>query len=200
VTETDSDYNEDLLNTFMKSKSPSQSTKSNKHSNDLSATSPFITSDVFNYLNNTQDSATSIQAGGATSGATSGAMTGGGKKKKKTKHLSNMLDDDSSTSLTSSESVSSTDDFSSTGDMPKKKTSQRKEKTTQREKSQRNTRSTKKDKKEMRGNDMSYNSSSAHTGGEFSNTETNAASVTNENNDNGIVSINTSDINMVSEY
>ena len=144
------------------------------------AASPFITNDIYNYLQNKalKNQADVPQAGGASSGAS--------------KRMTN-LDEDSSTSDTSStgdlsSSDRSSDDVSDSSDKKHKKKSAK-------DKNHHRSRSL----EETSQVDLSYLSSSAHTGGEFSDTQ---KSVTNENHKQslGQDSINTSDINMVSEY
>ena len=143
----------------------------------LSATSPFISSDAYNYLQKT----TNVQDGGAVK-----------KSKKKTpKHKKNaksqMVDmssssDTSSTSeLSSSSNSLSVSSSSSSSDKDDKHDKHKEDKH-------------KHDKHNFTNknvDDMSYLSSSAHTGGEFSDN----ASAVNQN-----FSVNTSDINMISEY
>jgi len=136
------------------------------------AASPFITTDIYNYLQNKALKGEPIegQAGGA---ANKRRMTD--------------LNEDSSTSSTSSTGdVSSSDDISSSSNSSEKKH----KKKSRHHKSKHST---------VSENNLSYLSSSAHTGGEFSDTNN---SVPNENHKQslGQDSINTSDINMVSEY
>jgi hypothetical protein len=178
-TETESEYSEDVLNKFMKSKQ----VKNNNLSDNLSDTSPFISSDIYNYLQNNTESATSVN------------MTGGGSKKSKKSKKSmkgNDFEEPSSTSATSS-----TTDLSSTGDSDYSDEVSQNKKTEKKQKHSKN-KSVRKTKNYRGTDDMSYNSSSAHTGGEF--TSERNVSVTNENNNSNVVSINTSDINMISEY
>jgi hypothetical protein len=146
------------------------------------AASPFITNDIYNYLQNKalKNQADVPQAGGAS------------------KRMTN-LDEDSSTSDTSStgdlsSSDRSSDDVSDSSDKKHKKHKKDKNKSHE-DKNHHRSRSL----EETSQVDLSYLSSSAHTGGEFSDTQ---KSVTNENHKQslGQDSINTSDINMVSEY
>ena len=186
TSESDENFSEDILDGALKNKKPI----THKNNAELSETSPFITSDVYNYLNNTDTSSVNIKQGG-------GAARKSKKSKKSKKQLKGSFED-SSTSETSSASStyklsSSTNvDSSSTGGSVKK---------TEKKVSRKSSRKSSK-KKAHRGsgveNDSSYLSSSAHTDHNFS--ESNNASVTNENMNHSAISINTSDINMVSEY
>jgi hypothetical protein len=139
--------------------------------------SPFITSDIYNHLQKKAFADNNInQAGGAKKKSSS----------KKKKQMKDLLDDDSSTSMTSStEDLSSTDDLSDSEEKKKKR------------KNKKHNKRTLKGRVQTETDNLSYLSSSAHTGGEF--TETNK-SVSNENPHTNQDSIHTSDINMVSEY
>lgn len=139
------------------------------NSSDLSETSPFISSDMYNYLmnkNNTQ--------------------SGGAKKGKGKKHRGGAIVEDSSTSSTSSSSDMKSSD------------SERKPKG----KKVHNGKSRK--VSEDLTDNLSYISSSAHTSEDGSETASSAQSggnstVSNGNDDIPPSSINTSDINMVTE-
>ena len=187
TSESDENFSEDILEGALKNKK----SIAQKNNTELSETSPFITSDVYNYLNNTDASSVNIKQGG-------GASKKSKRSKKSKKQLKGSFED-SSTSETSSASStyklsSSTNvDSSSTGGSVKKT-----EKKVSRKASRKGSK-----KKAHRGsnaseNDSSYLSSSAHTDHNFS--DSNNASVTNENMNHSAISINTSDINMVSEY
>jgi hypothetical protein len=166
--------------------------------NDLSATSPFISSEMYNYLVKNE------------------SQKGGGKhttRKINTKKGGSKLDDDSDTSSTSSNS-SDEDLVDSTEEEVIKKKNMKKNK------------HNKKSDSELSGGELSYISSSAHTEGEFSNShtsklsssesattqkshESSSATQSSEKNStvtdqNGMqstsISVNTEDINMVSDY
>lgn len=177
-------------------------------SEDLSNTSPFISSEMYEYLVNSKTSETE-----------QGKQLGGGKKSKKSKGKKSkggaLSDDSSDTSSTSSDS-SLEDLIDSTEeeilDARNKKNKDKKDKKHKKEDSD----------SELSGGELSYLSSSAHTEGAFSdssdanrNSESHnsrsdsvqsssqtATSVTNENHGmlNTSVSVNTDDINMVSDY
>ena len=185
INQQDSDFEEDVLqkvlNKHLKLPTPivPESHSVFAQGNDLGLSeSPFISSDIFNHLQKKAFKEQDIHQDG-------------GAKRKKKKQMKDILDD-SSTSLTSSEDLSSSDDVSDSDDEGKKHKKHRKEK----HHSEKHHRSLKA-RKETETDNLSYLSSSAHTGGEF--TETNK-SVTNENEHMGQDSIHTSDINMVSEY
>ena len=168
----------------------SKFTKNTEQSEDLSNTSPFISSEMYDNLVNSK---TSEQIGGAKS-----------KKNKKYKNKKGgaIVDDDSDTSSTSSDSDLEDILESSEQDIKKnkdKKNKKRKESS---------------DEDELSGGELSYISSSAHTGGEYSDshsssdsnsvqtTSQNNSTVTDENKQmmSTSVSVNTTDINMVSDY
>jgi hypothetical protein len=101
--------------------------------------------------------------------------------------MRNLLDDNSSTSLTSSsDDLSSSSSISDSDDTKNKK--HKKKHHNKRSLTGRN---------RTESENLSYLSSSAHTEGEFTDTNN---SVSNENEYNNQDSIHTSDINMVSEY
>jgi len=168
---------------------------------DLSATSPFISSEMYNYLIKNDET-----------------QKGGGKKKKYHKKGGAKLDDDSDTSTTSSDSsmeelLDSTEEevrrYKENKNKNKKKHNKRKDSDT-----------------ELSGGELSYLSSSAHTEGDYSNShtarETSSESATTQKShesssvaqssdkqstvtdNNGMqstsISVNTEDINMVSDY
>ena len=161
--------------------------------NDLSETSPFISSEMYNYLVKNE------------------SQKGGGKhnvRKLNTKKGGSKLDDDSDTSSTSSNS-SDEDLVDSTEEEVIKKKNMKKNK-----------------HKKKPNSELSYLSSSAHTEGDFSNSHTSkvsssesettpksneSSSVTESSEKNSTVtdnngmqstsiSVNTEDINMVSDY
>ena len=137
--------------------------------------SPFIGSDIYNHLQKKAFADQNSQLNQA----------GGAKHNNSPKQMKDLLDNDSSTSVTSStEDLSSTDDLS---DSEKKK----------KKKKHKHNKRTLKGRVQTETDNLSYLSSSAHTGGEFSETNN---SVSNENHHTNQDSINTSDINMVSEY
>lgn len=188
MSETESDYNDNVLEQVLNTHNTH-----NINDSELSATSPFISSDVYKNMNkdhSTTSDIANVQQGGKKSKS----------KKSKKRSMKNIMDDSSSdissTASSSSDSTFVSSDSSDVKKHPKKK--EQKKKT-----SQRASKTKKTSKRSHRGHneDLSYNSSSAHTGGEFSDSVNNA-SVTNENNatNAGNVSINTSDINMVSDY
>lgn len=161
-------------------------------SEELSDTSPFISSEMYEYLVNSK---------------TSEDMQKGGAKKSKKNKKGGSLDNDSSTSSTSSDS-SIEDILDST------------EEEIIKEKNKKHKKSKDSSDSEMSGGDLSYLSSSAHTGGEFSDSESNKnsddnsvesssetvssvqKSVSDENKTmmSTSVSVNTEDINMISDY
>ena len=200
-SETDENFTEDILETALKNKQPPVV----KNNFELSDTSPFITSDIYNYLNNTDGPFTNTkQAGGAAKKSKKSKNLKQSKKSNKSnktnkteKQLKGTFEDSSTTETSSASSTyklsSSTNDVSSSTGGSVKKT----ENKVSRKSSRKNSK-----KKDHRGsgveNNSSYLSSSAHTEHNFS--ESNNASVTNENMNHSAISINTSDINMVSEY
>jgi len=183
----ESEFNEDVLQSVLnKHLKKTNNNEQNFADSDMSTASPFITADIYNYL---QDKA--LKGHTVSNNHTSlnnidmdlQFHQAGGANKKQMKDLL----DDSSTSMTSSTGdLSSTDDSSDSEKTHRKKKHHKKD----------HHRSLK-SRKETESDNLSYLSSSAHTGGEF--TETNK-SVSNENQHMGQDSIHTSDINMVSEY
>lgn len=159
---------------------------------DLSATSPFISSEMYNYLINSKSSEEN--------------QTGGAIKTKK--QTGGALDDESDTSSTSSDS-----DLEDILDSTEEGIKAEKAKGKKHKKS---------DDSELSGGELSYLSSSAHTGGDFSDSDSKSSSykkassvestsetqtsdkstVTDENGYHGATtdSVNTEDINMVSDY
>ena len=178
-------------------------------SEDLSNTSPFISSEMYEYLVNSKSSE---------NGQTGGAKKANKKSKKYKSKKGGSLDNDSSTSSTSSDS-SMEDILDST------------EEEIIKEKNKKNKKSKDSSDSELSGGELSYLSSSAHTGGEFSDSEDSEAdsekssekssvesssqtetteekltrdeeTVTDENKDmmSTSISVNTEDINMISDY
>ncbi len=184
------------------------SQNSKTKSETLSETSPFITSDMYEYMvnNKSSEKENKIQEGGAKY-----------KKNKKTKSKKGgaLEDDDSETSSTSSDS-----DLEDILDSSEEEIKSEKNKKEQ-NKHKKNPK-TESESDEMSGGELSYISSSAHTDREFSDSETSknnnlnqtveSSSDTQTSNDNSTVtdenkemvdttdSINTDDINMVSDY
>jgi hypothetical protein len=184
-------------------------------SEDMSNTSPFISSEMYEQLVNSKTSETDDKQGKQTGGAKNKKQTKS-KKSKKTKKGGALSDDSSDTTSTSSDS-SLEDLIDST-----------EEELLEERKKNKNKNKKNKDKKklesdsELSGGDLSYLSSSAHTEGMFSdsseqNKHHNATtvvssenqsssdtqtSVSNENHGmlNTSISVNTEDINMVSDY
>jgi len=170
-------------------------------SEDLSNTSPFISSEMYEYLVNSKTSETE-----------QGKQLGGAKKSKKSKKSKGgaLTDDSSDTSSTSSDS--SLEDLIDSTEAEILDARNKKNKDKKHKKSESDS--------ELSGGELSYLSSSAHTDGAFSdstdaikshsaaNSESvqsssqTATSVTNENHGmlNTSVSVNTDDINMVSDY
>ena len=137
------------------------------------------------------------------------------KKNKKSKIMKgNLNDNDSSTSSTSSDSdmediFDSNDDNEQNKKHHKEHNKEHNKKQPQVNKESEESEESKSNT-EMSGGELSYLSSSAHTGGEFSDSEesnnsvesSNKHSVTDENKDmvSTSISVNTEDINMVSDY
>lgn len=171
--------------------------------NDLSATSPFISSEMYNYLIKNDE-----------------IQKGGGKKKKYHKKGGAKLDDDSDTSTTSSDSSMEELLYSTEDEIRRHKENKNKNKN-------KNKHNKRKDSDtELSGGELSYLSSSAHTEGEYSNSHTaretsSESETTNKSHEsssvaqssdkqstvtdnNGMqstsISVNTEDINMVSDY
>lgn len=166
---------------------------------DLSATSPFISSEMYNYLVKNEET-----------------QKGGGKKKKYNKKGGSILDDDSETSTTSSDSSMEELLDSTEEEVKKYKENKNKKKHNKNKDSD----------SELSGGELSYLSSSAHTEGEYSNSHSakqtssesdttpkshESSSATQSSNhrssvtdQNGMqstsISVNTEDINMVSDY
>lgn len=194
-------------------------------SEDLSNTSPFISSEMYEYLVNSKTSETdqANQTGGAKKSKKVSKPVKSGKSSKSKKSKGGALSDDSSdTSSTSSDSsledlIDSTEAeiLDARDKKNKAKDKDNKDKKTKKEDSD----------SELSGGELSYLSSSAHTEGAFSDssaankrTESSSyssrgsasiqsssqteSSVTNENHGmlNTSVSVNTEDINMVSDY
>ncbi len=177
---------------------------SSTNSDDLSNTSPFISSEMYEYLVNSKTSETdpAPQAGGAKK-----SKITKGKKSKKGGALS---DDSSDTSSTSSDS--SLEDLIDSTEQEILDARNKKNKDKKHKKSESDS--------ELSGGELSYLSSSAHTEGAFSDSSNSrretsqsdpesiesssqtVSSVANENHGmlNTSVSVNTDDINMVSDY
>jgi len=179
-----------------------QELSQNNQENDLSATSPFISSEMYNYLIKNES-----QKGGGNHNIRKLNNKKGGAK----------LDDDSDTSSTSSSS-SDKDliDSNESEVLENKKNKLNKKK---------NNKRYEKADSELSGGELSYLSSSAHTDGEFSDSHTahqtssqssttqdshNSSSVSQSSNKSTVtdknkyqstsISVNTDDINMVSDY
>jgi hypothetical protein len=173
-------------------------------SDDLSNTSPFISSEMYDYLVNSKTSETEQGK------QTGGAKKSKGKKSKKSKGGA-LSDDSSDTSSTSSDS--SLEDLIDTTEEELLDARNKKNKDKKNKKDDSDS--------ELSGGELSYLSSSAHTDGVFSDSSNanrrsrsssasesvqsssqTATSVTNENHGmlNTSVSVNTDDINMVSDY
>jgi hypothetical protein len=188
MNNNETEFNEDVIQSVLNKyiKKSELVSLDNEHT-DISA-SPFINADIYNYLQNKALKGHSLDNNNFHNIDMDLQLNQMGGAKKQMKDL---LDEDSSTSMTSStENLSSTDDISESNDDSEKK--HRKKKHHKKD----NHRSFK-GRRETETDNLSYLSSSAHTGGEF--TETNK-SVSNENDHMGQDSIHTSDINMVSEY
>jgi hypothetical protein len=149
---------------------------SNNNNDELSATSPFITSEMYNYLvNNVTSESENVMKGGAKK------QTAKKSKAKPSKKRGGALDDDSS-STSSTSDASSTDDILGDSDNKKdtkKKKEEHKKKESKKEESEETEESDKSDKSDksssseeeeesVGGSNLSYLSSSAHTGGDLS--------------------------------
>jgi hypothetical protein len=151
-------------------------------SENFSNTSPFITEEMYNSLINSETSDLDNNI----------TMKGGAFKSRKSSS--------SSTSSTSELEKLDSPSSSSSSELHKKKKHHKKEK---HHKSRKVTSSESSAKSEVSGGNLSYVSSSAHTEGSESNkaSEKSNVSVTNENTMvSTSISVNTSDINMVSDY
>jgi hypothetical protein len=204
---------------------------SQTNSDDLSSTSPFISSEMYDYLVNSKTSEDKKQVGGAKSSkskskskskSASKSYKSSKSKSMKSKKGGSFEDNDSDTSSTSSDSELE-DILDSTEEEILKEKKEKKEKG----KDKKNKKHMKEDSdSEMSGGELSYLSSSAHTDGDFSQSgseseasvsktshtsvesdsdnesSVNNNSVTDENKDmlTTSVSVNTDDINMVSDY
>lgn len=176
-----------------------QELSQNNQENDLSATSPFISSEMYNYLIKNE------------------SQKGGGKNTRKlnTKKGGAKLDDDSDTSSTSSSSNDEDLIDSTEAEVLEKKKNKLNKK---------NNKHNKRVDSELSGGELSYLSSSAHTEGEFSDSHSakqsssesattqvsnNSSSVSQNSNKSTVTdqnkyqstsySVNTDDINMVSD-
>ena len=176
---------------------------SQTESEGLSNTSPFISSEMYDYLINnktSEDDLNIVQAGGSKKNNNRYIKKGG-----------NMKIDDSDTSSTSSDS--SLEDILDSTEEEIKAKKEKKDKEHNKSKKQHKSESS----SEMSGGDLSYLSSSAHTSNEFSDSKSSQrssqseslqttsdthSSVTNENSNimGATESVNTSDINMISDY
>jgi hypothetical protein len=161
--------------------------------NDLSATSPFISSEMYNSMINSKTSEDMPQQGGAKKTHTK-SKNGG----------SSLMGDDSDTSSTSSDS-----DITEILDTPEEEYLKKDKKDKKKDKKKK-----KFEKEDLESEfsggaeDLSYISSSAHTGGDLSENESDSetqdsqnSTVTDENKmQRTSVSVDTDDINMVSDY
>jgi hypothetical protein len=171
---------------------------------DLSTTSPFISSEMYEYLLNSKSSEENKQKNKQTNKQTGGTKKGGA------------WDDNDESDTSSTSSDSSLEDILDSTEEEVMKQKQKKDKQKKQKKAQ---------DSEMSGGELSYLSSSAHTGGDFSDSNTNNKSethsvessvesssenqtssyknsITDENKDMATtsISVNTDDINMVSDY
>lgn len=199
-------------------------------SENLSDTSPFISSDMYNYLvnSNMSESDKVKQTGGSKKSKTKSKSKSKSKTKSK-KGGAELVDNSSDTTSTSSASslsyiLDSSDDKQNKKDKIKHhKKDEKKHSKVENKKNEdddsddsddsdddNNDKSDDDDKEtvsnsELSGGELSYISSSAHTGGEFSDSSKSSSSssaqetVTNENT-NISMSVKTDDINMVSDY
>jgi hypothetical protein len=202
----DSSSNNDLLE--FKNKNVNKLNNYNKNNIESevfhSPSSPFISSEMYDYIVNKYKNPKALTN-----------MVGGGKKKFINKVNSNLSPDDTSdtTSDSSDEKkvtkskvvVNTESDLDSNSESGSESASTPvPEKPKLTHKSILSKKSVKKNKKpkKVSGNsdiDLSYNSSSAHTGGAYGDNSTQNDSISNENNVMYSSSINTSDINMISE-
>ena len=176
-------------------------------SDELSNTSPFISSDMYNDMINSKTSESPMQKGGAKKQLKPKA------KKSRTKASRHRgSEDDSDTSSTSSDSE--LEDLLDTTE--EKILKKKEEKILKKKEEMKSPKKNNKDKKEesedsISDDKLSYISSSAHTDGEFSDSNGKSnlrsdsgsdseLSVKNENKSVKSLSINTDDINMVSDY
>ena len=205
---------------------------------ELSATSPFISSEMYNYLVKNSEE----QKGGASKKSKSKSKPKSkpeskSKSKSKSKRGGSKLDDDSETSSTSSDSEMEELLDSTEEDIMKEKSKKKhesnkhesnKHESNKHAKEQSNKHKDESDS-ELSGGELSYLSSSAHTEGDYSDSHINRnsssesattnsvestsqtessvkkhngrSSVTDENNMHSTsISVNTEDINMVSDY
>ena len=196
-------------------------------SENLSDTSPFISSDMYNYLvnSNMSESDKVKQTGGSKKSKSKSKSKTKSKSKSKSKSKkggAELVDNSSDTTSTSSAS-SLSDILDSSDDKQNKKDKIKHHKKDEKKHSKvenkkndddsdddNNVKSDDDDKEtvsnsELSGGELSYISSSAHTGGEFSDSLKSSSSssaqetVTNENT-NISMSVKTDDINMVSDY
>jgi hypothetical protein len=161
---------------------------------ELSNTSPFISSEMYEHLVNSKTSEDGI------------AQQGGAKKNHDELNI-----DDSSSSTSSTSSYSSLEDILNSSDNSfDRKPKNNKQINNKKHKKQMKSRHVKRNQRS--DSDLSYLSSSAHTGGEFSDSPKSVRSEESSvyNNSNSVsdeqklrttsISVNTEDINMVSEY
>ncbi len=185
---------------------------SQTNSEELSNTSPFISSEMYDYLVNSKTSEDKKQVGGAKN-KKSKVVKVSKSKATKSKRGGSLDDNDSDTSSTSSDSELEDILDSTEEEILKEKKEKNKDKKNKKHMKEESD-------SEMSGGELSYLSSSAHTDGDFSqsgsessvsktshtsiesDSESNNNSVTDENKDmlTTSVSVNTDDINMVSDY
>ncbi len=170
VNETESDNLSDIFNKY-----EIQPSAQNQNTGELSDTSPFISSDMYNYLLNKNQISSNGQKGGA------------------------KLDDDSSTS-----STSSSESEESESDKKKNKKSKSESEKSESEKSESEKSESEKSESENNDSDLSYvsspgNSDKSEKSESEEDSELSGGSISNNNEDLPPSSINTSDINMVSE-
>lgn len=228
----------DQTDTLMKNNESTFIQKKSNDTDDLSATSPFISSEMYEYLVNGNNLDKKQSGGGKIKSKYAKSNKPTLTKKSVASKINNIggkLDDDSSTSSTSD--ISDDDDDDDETDEDKEKNVNKNNKDNKEKKDdkkyankydkshknkQTNVLSTSEDLSDS--NNLSYLSSSAHTGGEFSDsddvkkaldtessesvesssdtTTSDDKSVADENNNmlSTSISVNTDDINMVSDY
>jgi hypothetical protein len=168
-----SDSSSELNDIFLTKINKSNSVNNNLSENNFSSTSPFISSEMYNYVMDKYKNQNMV--GGA--------------------HEKNSLEDDSETTSTSSSNSKSSDSDKST---PIKKESKSNKQAKGNNKQAKGKTNSKVDKKKIskKGTEdfMDYMSSSAHTGGSI----TDNSSIENENN-LSISSVRTSQLNLISE-
>lgn len=173
-------------------------------SDNLSNTSPFISSEMYSQLVNSKTSEDMpVQAGGAKK-----------KVKKQKKSIKNnwggsKLDDDSDDSTTTTSTYSSLEDILESSEPHLKEVKHHQDSHSKSKKEHMKSRKINSSPDtDSDSDELSYLSSSAHTGGEFSNNSSSEQSTSETDNTvsdeaklrSTSVSVNTSDINMVSDY